>query len=374
MTSEPASALTAGAQMARWSTKALLVTAGVALVAGAVWYARAATVPIIVAALVSTQLIPLIGWMVSHRMSRGLAIALSLVGVVLAAIGLTWLFADALFSELDGVGAGVSQGADKVVNWLADNTDWVADHEEDIREFLAGLLPAAKGAAGGVLGAALGGLALAAQLISSALLTLVFLLYILTSGESVWQWIMERFRPERRTRVGVAGAAAWRAAGGYIRGIALVAFIDSAIIGIGMLIIGTPHAGTLVLLSFVCLFIPILGAWVSGTVIVLITLADQGSGAALAMAIVILVGQQLDSMFVTPLVYQQTVNLHPIVTLGGVIVGTQLMGIIGAFLTVPMIAVGWAVWRSLEQTGEPDREAEEPWPQPAPAGQPTVVA
>ena len=37
-------------------------------------------------------------------------------------------------------------------------------------------------------------------------------------------------------------------------------------------------------------------------------------------------------MFVTPLVYQQTVNLHPIVTLTGVIVGSQLLGIVGAFL------------------------------------------
>ena len=53
--------------------------------------------------------------------------------------------------------------------------------------------------------------------------------------------------------------------------------------------------------------------------------------------------------FVTPLVYKQTVNLHPIVTLTAVIVGTQLMGIIGAFLAVPMVAVGWAVYNALEQ-------------------------
>jgi hypothetical protein len=44
----------AGTAMARWSAKALLVTAGVFLVGGAIWYARAATVPLIVAVLVST--------------------------------------------------------------------------------------------------------------------------------------------------------------------------------------------------------------------------------------------------------------------------------------------------------------------------------
>ena len=71
------------------------------------------------------------------------------------------------------------------------------------------------------------------------------------------------------------------------------------------------------------------------------------------MAAVILIAQQLDSMFVTPLVYQQTVNLHPIVTLTSVIVGSQLLGIVGAFLAVPMVAVGWAVWTALEQPDPP---------------------
>jgi predicted PurR-regulated permease PerM len=120
------------------------------------------------------------------------------------------------------------------------------------------------------------------------------------------------------------------------------------VITLGMLVIGIPHVGTLALLSFVTLFIPILGAWVSGTVIVLVTLAAVGTGAAVAMAAVILIAQQLDSMFVTPLVYQQTVNLHPIVTLTSVIVGSQLLGIVGAFLAVPMVAVGWAIYNALE--------------------------
>jgi predicted PurR-regulated permease PerM len=354
----------AGSAMARWSAKALLITAGVFLVGGAIWYARGATVPLIVAALVSTQLLPLIGWATSRGVSRGLAIAASLIGVVVITAGLAWLFSDALFGNLGGVGQDISDGADKVVAWLRDNNDWVKQHEDAIREFLKSILPAAKGAAGGILSGALGGLALAAQLISGALLMFVFLLYILSSGDSIWGWIQNRFSPGRRDRVNVAGRAAWNAATGYIRGIALVALIDSTVIALGMLVIGTPHVGTLALLSFVTLFIPILGAWVSGAVIVLITLASVGTGAAVAMAAVILIAQQLDSMFVTPLVYQKTVSLHPIVTLTAVIVGSQLLGIVGAFLAVPMVAVAWALYNALEQPGP---EAIQPT-DPGPAG------
>jgi predicted PurR-regulated permease PerM len=359
MSAEAPSRAAAGSAMARWSAKALLVTAGVLLVGGAIWYARAATVPLIVAALVSTQLLPLIAWATGRGVPRGLAIAGSLIGVVLISAGLAWLFADALFGNLGGVGEDISEGADEVVTWLRDNNAWVEEHEDAIRAFLKGILPAAKGAAGGVLTGVLGGLAFAAQLVSGALLMFVFLLYILTGGDAIWGWIQGRFGAGRRDRVAVGGAAAWRAASGYIRGIALVALVDSTVITLGMLVIGTPHAGTLALLTFVSLFIPILGAWVSGAVIVLVTLAAEGTGEAVAMAAVILIAQQLDSMFVTPLVYQKTVNLHPIVTLTSVIVGSQLLGIVGAFLAVPMVAVGWAVYNALEQPGpEPARPAD----------------
>ena len=305
----------------------------------------AATVPLIVAALISTQLLPLIDLATRRGMSRGLAVVASLLGVVVIGVGLAWVFTHALFGNLGGVGEDISEGADKVVAWLGDNNDWVEQHEDAIYDFLKSILPAAKDAAGGVLEGALGALSFTAQLVSGALLVLVFLLYMLTSGDAIWGWIRDRFSPDRRDRVAGVGRAAWNAASGYIRGISLIALIDTTVITLGMLVIGTPHVGTLALLSFVTLFIPILGAWVSGAVIVLVTLASVGTGAAVAMAVVILVAQQLDSMFVTPLVYQQTVNLHPIVTLTAVIVGSQLLGIVGAFLAVPMVAVGWSIYK-----------------------------
>jgi putative heme transporter len=360
MSAEAAARPDAGSAFAQWSAKALLVAAGVLLVGGVIWYARTATVPLIVAALVSTQLLPLVSWATGRGVRRGLAIAASLVAFLALTIGLAWVFSDALFGNLGGVGQDVAAGADKIVTWLRDNNDWVKQHEDAIRSFLKGILPAAKGAAAGVLNAALGGLSFAAQLVSGFLLTLTFLLYLLAGGDAIWRWVAARFRPERRDRVDAVGIAAWNTASGYIRGIALVAFIDTIVISLGMVVVGTPHLGTLALLSFVCLFIPILGAWVSGTVIVLVTLSAHGTGAAVAIAAIILIGQQLDSMFVTPLVYQQTVSLHPIVTLTSVIVGSQLLGIVGAFLAVPMVAVGWSVYRALEQTATVDVRAPAP--------------
>src|ERR687897_144439 len=302
MSADGASRAAAGTAMASWSLKALLIAAGVFLVGGAIWYARGATVPLIVAALISTQLLPLIELAARRGMSRGLAVAASLLSVIVIGVGFAWVFTHALFGNLGGVGEDISEGADKVVAWLGDNNDWVEQHEDAIHDFLKSILPAAKEAAGGVLEGALGALSLTAQLISGALLVLVFLLYLLTGGDAIWGGVRDRFSPDRRDRVAGVGRAAWNAASGYIRGISLIALIDTTVITLGMLVIGTPHVGTLALL-----------------------------------------------MFVTPLVYQQTVNLHPIVTLTAVIVGSQLLGIVGAFLAVPMVAVGWSIYKTLEQ-------------------------
>jgi predicted PurR-regulated permease PerM len=351
--------------MARWSARTLLISAAVLLVGGVTWYARAATVPLIVATLVATQLVPLVGWLSRRGVARGLAIAGSLLAFVLAVAGLTWVFTDALFGDVGAIGREFSSGADQVLAWLHAHNDWVKEHEKAIRSFLESLLPAARAAAGGVASGLLGGLSVVAQLVSGAVLMVVFLLYILTGGGAVWRWVQDRFGEDRRDAVADVGAAAWNAATGYVRGIALVAFIDSVAITLGMLVIGTPHVLPLALLSLVTLFIPILGAWVSGTVIVLVTLAAQGTASAAAMALVILVAQQLDSMFVTPLVYQQTVSLHPIVTLSSVIIGSQLLGVVGAFLAVPLVAVLWAVFKVV------DARAGESLPaRPAPSGDP----
>ena len=126
----------AGSAMAAWSAKALLITAGVFLVGRAIWYARSATVPLIVAALISTQLLPLIDLATRRGMSRGLAVAASVLGVIVIGVGLAWRFSDALFGNLGGVGEDISDGADKVVAWLGDNNDWVMQHEDAIHNFL----------------------------------------------------------------------------------------------------------------------------------------------------------------------------------------------------------------------------------------------
>jgi predicted PurR-regulated permease PerM len=202
----------AGSAMARWSAKALLITAGVLLVGGAIWYARSATIPLIVAALISNQLLPLIGWAATPRSSAWAGGQPGRGGAARGRVGVGVL--GRVVRQPGRRRRGHQRGRRRGGVWLRDNNDWVRQHEDAIRDFLKSILPAAKDAADGIVTGVLGGLSLTAQLVSGALLVLVFLLYLLTGRDAIWGWIRDRFSAGRRARGGVTGRAAWNAASG----------------------------------------------------------------------------------------------------------------------------------------------------------------
>ncbi len=87
---------------------------------------------------------------------------------------------------------------------------------------------------------------------------------------------------------------------GYVRVTLFEAVFDSVTIGIAVALFGVPVAFALSALVFLSVFIPILGAILSGLLIVLVALVTKGFGTALALAIIILVVQQFDANVLYP--------------------------------------------------------------------------
>ena len=60
--------------------------------------------------------------------------------------------------------------------------------------------------------------------------------------------------------------------------------------------------------------------------------------AALILAVVIIIYQQVENYLVQPAVYSTAVNLSGFATIASVIVGGALLGVVGAILAVPVAA------------------------------------
>jgi predicted PurR-regulated permease PerM len=143
------------------------------------------------------------------------------------------------------------------------------------------------------------------------------------------------------------GRRAWTALAGFIRGTAAVALIDAIGIGIGLAIVGVPLVLPIAVLVFLGGFIPVIGAFVTGLLAVLVALAAGGLQQALIVLAIVVAVQQIESNVLQPVIMRRAVSLHPVVILAALTAGAALTGVVGAFLAVPIAAVASAVGNEL---------------------------
>jgi putative heme transporter len=186
----------------------------------------------------------------------------------------------------------------------------------------------------GVLGAA----GAVAEMTTMLLLLLVVLFFYLKDGDRIAAWLRSLFPVTAQPHVGAVGTRAWVTVGAYFRGQLFVAFVDGLFIGIGLFIIGVPLALPLGVLVFFGGLFPIVGAVASGAVAILVALASGGPSMALMTLGIVLAVQQLESNILAPLVLGKATALHPLAVITVLTIGGILLGMLGAFLAVPIAA------------------------------------
>jgi len=134
-----------------------------------------------------------------------------------------------------------------------------------------------------------------------------------------------------------------RAIGGYLRGMLVAGTCVGLVTGTGFALLGLPFPALLGLLAGLMVFIPIFGAWVSGTTVALIGLFISPLTAVLAVLILIVAVQLTDNL-VTPRVMLTTVELHPAMVLVGVFAGGVLAGLPGLLAAIPLLAAAKSIF------------------------------
>lgn len=119
--------------------------------------------------------------------------------------------------------------------------------------------------------------------------------------------------------------------------------IDGIIVGIlvsiAMSIIGVKYG--ILLGMFIGMFniIPYFGAIIAIVIAVFITVFTGGINQALIMAITVIILQQIDSNIINPKILGDGLKISPILVIFAVTVGGEFFGIIGMFLSVPVVAI-----------------------------------
>ncbi|MEH3122636.1 MAG: AI-2E family transporter [Sphingomonas phyllosphaerae] len=149
------------------------------------------------------------------------------------------------------------------------------------------------------------------------------------------QWMVpERNRVEFAVTLKRMAQTLRRLLAGRLLGMAF----EGVLTAIALWIVGVPMAMILGILTGLLAFIPNIGAFISGALMVAVGFSAGAHTGVLAIVVYIVV-QTFDGYVVIPMVAKRTVDLPPALTLGAQILASALFGIMGLALADPMTAI-----------------------------------
>ncbi len=329
------------AAAAAWSWRILLAGAALAVVVLVLAQVYVVVVPVVLALFVAAVLEPLVARLRRRGWKPSLAAATVFLGtLVILGLLFSWI-GTSVADQFDDLGQEVEEGVDEVKEWLQkDPVNLSPERIEQLQDELTGSLqPGGTGLSARVANRARA----ATEVLGGIVLFLFTLFFVLKDGFWIADWFRDRVPRGYRDDAVALVTRARRVMRQYVVATALTGFIDGVLIAIALAVLGVPLVLPLAVLTFLGGFFPIVGATIAGLVAALVALVSGGLTSALVVVGVTIAVQQIEGNLLQPLILERAVRLHPLVTVWAVGAGLLVAGLVGAFLSVPLVAIaaGW---------------------------------
>ena len=305
---------------------------------------------LLLAWLLSIAMEPVVLFLVRRGMKRGLATGLTMLGMVVIIAALAEIFGSVFVSQLSQLGQQLPTAVTSALSWVNNtfhvNVDLTSIQKQLTTEKLGSLLSQYGGGLLGVFGSVL-------ALIFDGLTILVFAYYLSADSprlrQTIGSWLPPRFQ---RVFVTVWTISVEKT-GGYVISKLVLAGLSAFFHAVFFWAIGVPFWLTLGLLAgIVGQFIPTIGTYIGVLLPALFALISNKPINALWIAIFATIYQQIENYVFTPRISQKTMDVHPAVALGSVIVGAALFGPVGALIGIPLAAVALSIINTFSQRHE----------------------
>jgi predicted PurR-regulated permease PerM len=296
-------------------------------------------ITLLIAVFVAFALLPAVDYLVRRGWRRGPATAL--VMAVGGLVGLAFLlaFTQVLVNQVISLIEKAPDYVESIAGWLNDTFGIEINVDETVTQLTGNrqqLTEVAANALGGILGLATTALGIIFQAFTVAL----FVFYILADLPKLREALLGRFPPAQQLHIDTITSITVEKVGGYVYSRLLLALCSFAFHFVVFTVIGLPYAFAMaVWVGLVSQFIPTVGTYLAGALPTLIALVDEDPIDALWVIISVTVYQQFENYFIAPRVTANTMEIHPAVAFGSVIVGAGLLGGVGALLALPAAAV-----------------------------------
>ncbi|HXE31949.1 MAG TPA: AI-2E family transporter [Terriglobales bacterium] len=286
------------------------------------------------------------------RFTRGWAVA-ALYGLMVVVLGLFVLTvgprivhqATRLADLVPGVTAGVSSG--QIAQEVGTQRGWSYETQYRVQQFLAGHRATISAWEREFLGE----IASVASNLGWVALIPILAAFFLLSGDRYFDMMLEQLA-RRRQRVFVANLLhdVHDVLASYIRAQILLTVIALVVYLVAFEMMRLPYAVALATVAGLLEFIPVVGPLLGAVVVVVTSFVANYS--LLWLVVIFLGGWRLvQDYFNSPRIMGNQVQLSPLAVLFGVLAGAEVAGVIGVYLSIPVMAslrVAWIRWRSFE--------------------------
>ena len=354
---------------AAWSWRFIVISIAGLAVLWVLQFFLVVVLPVVIALLIAALVVPVVNWLMNFGLPRQLASMLVVLGGIGVIVLLVAFVSNQVLSGMGDLSKQVSDGIDQVRDWLRTGPLHVTDSQiseglDRAQEQASALSEDAVGKVAEV-GTAVG------HVVAGLFIVLFSTYFFLADGAKIWAWIVRLFPRAGRLRADSSGRVAWQSLTQFVRATVLVAATDAIGIMIGAAVLGVPFVSAIGVLVFIGAFVPMIGAFVSGTVAVLVAMVAQGPFTALLMFGVVVLVQQLEAHVLQPFLMGRFVSVHPLGVIVAIALGVIVAGIPGALIAVPLAASLNSVVQHLAnytEVGEDPEAAAEEDPVTLPAG------
>lgn len=326
---------------ARWIRRLLVaVFVGVSLWQLSLWLffgTRSLILMLVLAWFAAIAMEPAVEWCERRGMRRGLSTGLIMIGGFIAFVVFIAVFGQLLFTQLSSLVESLPNLVKETVDWVnrtfhaeIDPTSILTSLNIDqtkINEWAADI-------AGGIFGV----VSAVVRFVFQAFTVLLFTFYFSAEGPHFRRWVASLFPPLHQPIIDTVWATAIDKTGGYVVSRLVLAVLSTIFTSIFLLLIGVPYWLPLgIWVGIVSQVIPTIGTYLAGALPVLIGMT-QSLWTGIWVLAFIAGYQQVENYFFSPKVSNRTMQIHPAVAFGAVIVGGSLFGPWGALVAIPAVA------------------------------------
>src|SRR4051795_10809426 len=306
----------------------------------------------VTAAVIALILNPLVAGLQRFHLPRGLAIVCVYLGFVAALAAAGVLLANPISDQVTTLRDDIPSITDSANERLADVQDYFDDHNINIETKKQGqtaLQTLQDKVVGGTDSIVSFGTDLLTKIVTAGaglILVLVLSVYMLVHGERIGSLVRRAMPPGDGSRDDDYPSLVVRAVAGYVRGQVLFSVVMGAGAGIGLWLFGVSGIfpdGKTYALAFGVFFglmelVPYVGPFLGALPPVLVALF-QDPLTAVWVALLFVGLQQVEGHIVAPLIFGHALRINPLLVIFALLFGSELFGIPGALIALPLAAV-----------------------------------